>query len=467
MAVHRIKQGLNLPITGEPEQTVDTAPAPRRVALVAADYIGMKPTMHVKPGDDVRRGQLVFEDKKTPGVRFTALAGGKVTAVNRGAKRALQSVVIELDEDERAGKGSTARFSSYSGKHPAELNGDQVRELLVESGLWTAIRVRPYSRVAAPDTRPRSIFVTAADSNPLAPDVSAVLAGRGDDFERGLVALGKLTEGLVYVCKAPGTELQTPQDGRFRVEEFSGPHPSGTVGVHIHRLDPVDRHKLVWYVGYQDVATIGKLFATGELDVERVISLAGPPVEHPRLLRTRLGASIDSLVDGELATAADPSSNGGEAPEYRLISGSVLSGRAAAGEIHGYLGRYHQQISVLREDRRREFLGWMGPGAGKFSVLPAFLSRLIPGKKFDLTTSTQGSPRAIVPLGLYEKVFPIDIPPTFLLKSVVMGDVEKAEELGVLELDEEDLALCSFVDPGKHDFGVYLRDLLMTLEKEG
>lgn len=456
MTVHRIKKGLSLPISGTPEQSIDAAEAPRRVALVAADYIGMKPTMHVNAGDQVRRGQLLFEDKKTPGVRFTAIAGGKVSAVNRGAKRALQSVVIELDQDERSGRAATARFSAFSGKHPAELSGDEVCELLVESGLWTAIRARPFSRVADPEKRPRSIFVTAMDTNPMAPDVSLALADRGEDFERGLTALAKLTDGLVFVCKAPGAAFPTPRDGRIVVEEFDGPHPAGTAGVHIHTLDPVNRRKLVWHVGCQDVAAIGRLFATGELDVGRVISLAGPPVKRPRLLRSRLGASIDSLVEGEIGDG-----------ETRLISGSVLSGRAARGEIHGYLGRYHQQVSVLAEGREREFLGWLAPGADKFSVLPAFLSRLLPGKKFELTTTTGGSPRAIVPIGLYEKVFPIDIPPTFLLKAVVMGDLERAEELGVCELDEEDLALCSFVDPGKHDFGVYLRDLLTTLEKEG
>lgn len=461
MAVHKIKKGLTLPINGEPEQTVDTAVAPPRVALVAADYIGMKPTMHVSDGDEVRRGQLLFEDKKTPGVRYTAIAGGKVAAVNRGAKRALQSVVIELGDDERADKAETVRFSSFTGKPAAELPSDDVRELLLESGLWTALRTRPYSRVANPETRPKSIFVTAADSNPLAPDVSAVLAGRGDDFELGLTALGKLTDGFVYVCRAAGTSLQVPQDGRIRVEDFAGPHPSGTVGVHIHWLDPVDRHKLVWHVGYQDVVAIGRLFDSGELDVSRVISLAGPPVKRPRLLKTRLGVAIRSLVDGELVDGelADG--------EMRLISGSVLSGRAVQGEVHGYLGRYHNQLSVLAEDRQRVFLGWLAPGTDKFSVLPAFLSKLMPGKKFDLTTSTQGSRRAIVPLGLYEKVFPIDIPATFLLKALVMGDLEQSEALGVLELDEEDLALCSFVDPGKHDFGVYLRDVLTILEKEG
>ena len=456
MAVHKIKKGLNLPITGQPEQAVDSASPPNRVALVAADYHGLKPTMHVTAGDTVRRGQLLFEDKKVSGLRFTSPASGKVVAVNRGAKRALQSVVVELDGDERSGKAATVRFESHTGKHPAELDGSKVETLLVESGLWTALRTRPYSRVPAPGSRPRSIFVTAIDTSPLGIDPGVVLAGLGDDFERGLVALSKLTTGKVFVCKAPGTSLQMPSSASFQVEEFTGPHPAGTVGLHIHTLDPVDRHKTVWHIGHQDVVAMGKLFATGELDVTRVVALGGPVVERPRLLRTRIGASLDDLVAGELA-----------AGENRVISGSVLSGRVAMGAIHGFLGRYYNQVSALAEGRERDFLGWLAPGSDKFSVLNTFLGKLMPGKKFPLTTSTNGSDRAIVPVGAYERVFPIDILPTFLMRALAVGDLERAEELGVLELDEEDVALCSFVCPGKLDYGDHLRNVLTQIEKDG
>ena len=456
MAVHKIKKGLSLPIAGEPEQTIDDARPPRRVAIVAADYHGMKPTMQVQVGDSVRRGQLLFDDKKTEGVRYTAIAGGKVVAVHRGARRALQSVVIELDEDERAGKGETVRFAADSGKHPAELSGDQVRELLLESGLWTALRGRPFGRVADPQKRPNSIFVTAMDTQPLAPDTAVVLSGNEDHFQRGLQALGKLTEGNVYVCAAPGLSLSLPGDGRIRVEEFAGPHPAGTVGVHIHRLDPVDRNKLVWYAGAQDVVAIGKLFHTGELDVTRVIALAGPAVTRPRLLRTRLGASTDDLTAGET-----------DGDDLRSISGSVLSGRTAQGEVHGFLGRYHQQLSVLGEGREREFLGWLAPGTAKFSTTRTFLSSFLPRRKLAFNTSTNGSDRAIVPIGLYEKVFPMDILPSFLLRALAVGDLEQAEALGALELDEEDLALLTFVCPSKSDYGPKLRDVLTTIEKEG
>ncbi len=459
MGLHKIKKGLNLPINGEPDQTnIEESRSMRRAAILGADYIGLRPTLHVAEGDSVARGQLVFEDKKTPGVLFTAPAAGKVVAINRGEKRAFQSLVIELAEPERSGRpGDEVTFSSHTGKHPNELSGDDVKALLLESGLWTALRARPYSRVADPEAKPRSIFVTAMDSHPLAPSLDKVLEGHHADFERGLAAVAKLTDGSVYVCTAPNSTIPVPGGGRFEHEEFVGPHPAGTAGFHIHKVDPAGSGRIVWYLGAQDVVAIGKLFETGKLYVDRVVALGGPSVQRPRLIRTRLGASIDELLEGE--TLAEG--------ENRVISGSVLHGRKATGDRLGYLGRYNQQISVLREGRDREFFGWLGPGFNKFSVVRTYVSKLLPGKKFDFTTDTNGSDRAIVPIGVYEKVFPFDMVPTYLLRSVVMHDVEKAEELGCLELDEEDLGLCSFVCPGKAEYGSYLRQVLTTIEKEG
>ena len=459
MGLHKVKRGLRLPITGEPVQEVDVGRAPGKVALLGADYVGMRPTMKVAVGDTVKRGQVLFEDKKTPGVRYTSPGAGRVASINRGAKRAFESVVVELSRDEREGRSGAAEevsFRTHTGRPPGTLTGDQVRDLLLESGLWTALRGRPYSRVAHPEKRPDSIFVTVFDSKPLAPAALQILAGNERVFQLGLEALAKLTDGTVWVCTDPESEVELPSGDQFRLETFSGPHPAGTVGFHIHELDPVDRKKLVWHAGAQDVIAIGHLFDTGKLRVDRVISLAGPMVERPRLLRTRLGVSTDDLVRGELKEG-----------ECRVISGSVLSGRSAMGDTLGFLGRYQQQISVLAEDREREFLGWLAPGTNKYSVIPSFLSALMPGRKFDFTTTTNGSHRAIIPLGMYEKVMPMDLEPTFLLKALVMGDVEKAEELGCLELDEEDLALCTFVCPGKNDYGPHLREVLTTIEKEG
>ena len=457
MAVHKIRKGLHLPITGEPDPTIQSAAPPRTVALVAEDYVGLRPTLHVTVGDDVRRGQLLMEDKKTPGVRYTAPASGKIVAVHRGNRRALQSIVIELDRSEREGRAaSEISFSAFSGRHPSGLTPDEVQALLVESGAWTAMRGRPFSRVADPRHTPQSIFVTAVDTNPLAAPVDSAMVGSETAFDRGLFAVAKLTNGPVFVCTGGDSRIRLPDIDRLRHEQFVGPHPAGTVGLHIHRLDPVDRRKTVWHLNYQDVIGIGKLFETGSLSVDRVIAIAGPAVHRPRLVRTRLGASVDDLLRSELIDG-----------EHRPISGSVFSGRTASGDVLGYLGRYHLQISVLAEGRSREFLGWLTPGVNRFSTINTFVSRLIPGKRFAFTTSTHGSKRSIMPIGMYERVMPMDLMPTFLMRALVIRDVERAEELGCLELDEEDLALCSFVCPGKQEYGGPLREVLTDIEKEG
>jgi len=389
-------------------------------------------------------------------VRYTAPVAGTVIAINRGERRAFESLVIELSSEEQAGQGRQVAFAGWTGKPVAELTEEQVRNLLIESGLWTTLRARPYSRVADPSVRPRSIFVTATDTNPLAPDVDVVVKGREADIETGLVALTKLTEGPVFYCTGAKSSLGAPRVDRVRHEQFDGPHPAGTVGLHIHTLDPVSRNRVVWYVGYQNLLAIGRLFSTGQLDTRHVVSLGGPSVTSPRLLETCVGASTDELVAGSIGQG-----------DNRIVSGSVLSGRTAAGPVQGYLGRFHNQVTVLHEGTERELMGWAGPGFGRFSASGAFLSRLRAGALFAMTTSTNGSHRAIVPIGLYEKVMPLDIEATFLLKALVTRDLERSEQLGCLELDEEDVALCTFVCPSKNEYGPALREVLTTMEKEG
>ena len=442
----KVKKGLDLPITGAPEQTVEEGAVVTHVAVIGSDYNGMRPTMAVKEGDDVALGQLLFEDKKTPGVRYTSPGSGKVAAVNRGAKRALQSVVIELSGD------AEERFEQVSDIAPDQLSREQVRDKLVASGLWTALRTRPFSKVPSPESTPHSLFVTAMDTNPLSADPQVVLAGHEADFTLGVQLLSKLSDGPTYLCKAPGASIK---GGGGQEVEFAGPHPAGLPGTHIHFVDPVGANKTVWHVNYQDVIAVGKLFSTHRLSVERTVALAGPQVERPRLVRTRVGAQLTELTGGQL-----------RAGENRIISGSVLSGRAAAGPFD-FLGRYHLQVSVLAEGREREFLGWQKPGVDKFSVKNVFASKLFPGKLFNFTTSTEGSDRALVPISSYEGVMPLDVVPTFLLRSLITGDTEQAQLLGALELDEEDLGLCSFVCPGKHEFGPLLRKNLEQIELEG
>lgn len=460
MAVHRIKKGLDLPISGEPIQEIDQGPPVHRVALLAQDYQFMKPRMHAAVGDRVKRGQLLFEDRKTEGIRFTSPGAGTVVAINRGERRSLQSLVIELSDGEREGRPKDddfQPFASFVGREDSSLDGDQIRALLVESGQWTALRTRPFSKVPGPTEVCHSIFVTAMDTSPLAADPEVVMAGRLDDFNLGLEVLTKLTDGRVYLCCSPGSALGAARIDGVQVEYFEGRHPAGLAGTHIHTLDPVNRDKAVWFVGYQDVAAIGALFATGRLDVRRVVALAGPVVKRPRLLATRLGAAMAPLVEGEL----EPGIN-------RVISGSVLHGFTASGEVFGYLGRYSNQISCLAEDRERKFLGWIWPGFDRYSLSRAFGSAFRGASaRYDFTTTTHGAHRAMVPIGHYEKIMPLDIMPTFLLRSLLMNDLERAEALGCLELDEEDLALCSFVSPGKEDYGPALRRNLLEIWKEG
>lgn len=443
----RIKKGLDLPITGEPAQIIEDAAKVSSVALVGYDYVGMKPTMAVKEGDRVKLGQVIFTDKKTEGVQYTAPGAGVIKSINRGERRVLQSVVIELDAEEEA-----VEFSRYEAGQLASLTREQVQENLLQSGLWTALRTRPFSKVPAAGTVPHSIFVTAMDTNPLAADPQVIIAEQAEAFQQGLSLLTKLTDGKVFLCKAPGANI--PATEGVTTEEFEGVHPAGNPGTHIHFLDPVSQKKTVWYIGYQDVIAFAKLFTTGRLHMDRVVAVAGPQVEKPMLLRTRAGASLTELTAGRLRTGKN-----------RIISGSVWNGLTASGPL-AYLTRYANQVSVLLEGDKREFMGWVAPGTNKYSVLNMFASMFSPGKRFDFTTTTNGSERAMVPVGQFEELMPLDILPTQLMRALVTGDIVLAMQLGCLELDEEDVALCSFACVGKYEYGPILRDNLTRIEKE-
>ncbi|NRF46555.1 Na(+)-translocating NADH-quinone reductase subunit A [Pseudomonas stutzeri] len=442
-----IKRGLDLPIVGAPTQRIEAGRPVRSVAVIGFDYPTMKPTMAVQVGDRVKLGQILFSDKKSEGVHYTAPGAGVVSAVHRGEKRVLQSVVIDLEGDDEI------TFASYSSDQLEGLSSEQVRENLQQSGLWSALRTRPFSKVPAVDAVPNSIFVTAIDTHPLAADPAVIIAEQAEAFEAGLKVLGNLAK--VFLCKAPDASLPGESLAKVQVEAFSGPHPAGLAGTHIHFLDPVSASKSVWTIGYQDVIAVGKLFTSGRLWVERVVALGGPVVENPRLVRTRLGANLDELTAGELQPGAN-----------RVVSGSLLGGRTAHGAF-AYLGRYHQQVSCLREGKEREMLHYMRAGVEKHSILNIYISKLMGGKKFAFSTSTNGSPRAMVPVGNYEEVMPLDVLPTQLLRALIVGDTEVAQKLGCLELDEEDLALCTYVCAGKYEYGPILRDNLTRIEKEG
>ena len=468
MAEHKISKGLDLPISGGPEQVVSDGPQVTRVALLGHDYPSMKPRMSVQVGDQVKKGQVLFEDRKSEGINFTAPGAGTVIEINRGEKRVFQSLVIELDE--KGDASDQVEFQNYKGTALSQLTGDDVRALLTESGLWTALRSRPYSRVPSPSEECHALFVTAIDTNPLAADVSVALAGREKAFLAGLQVVQNLTEGKTFLCVGENWTLDASGIDGVQTETFRGNHPAGLVGTHIHFLSPVSRERNAWHLNYQDVVSIGELFTSGTLDLSRVISLAGPIVLNPRLLRSRVGASIAELTKDEFVEELEDDNRFILQPAYmesRAISGSVLFGHKAVDAAFAYLNRYDNQISCLKEDRERIFFGWMSPGQDKFSTVRAFVSSLLPKRKFPMTTTTHGSHRAMVPIGVFERLMPLDIMPTFLLRSLLVGDLEQAEKLGCLELHEEDLALCSFASPGKEDYGKALRSVLTEIWQEG
>ncbi len=447
----RLKKGLDLPITGAPAQEIEEAPAVASCAVVGEDHLGLKPKMLVAEGDTVRLGQALFTDRRHPSVRFTAPAGGRVRAINRGHRRALQSVVIDIDEGMEPLTFETGGVDQID-----SLERAKITETLLAAGLWPCLRTRPFSKVPDPESTPAAIFVTAMDSGPLAPNAAVVIREAAEDFSNGVKLLARLTDGPVYVCGRAGDELPDISGGQVKQAIFEGPHPAGLAGTHIHFLDPVHAEKMVWTANYQDVMAMGALLRTGRLPTTRVISIAGPAAKNPRLLRTRLGAAIGDLVQDEY-----------DGSDVRIISGNVLTGRTAVGPL-GYLGRFHHQITIMQEGRKRELFGWLIPSMGKFATANVHLSSFFREKlTFPFTTSLNGSPRAMIPVGLYEDVMPLDILPTQLLRALLVMDTEEAQSLGCLELDEEDMALCSYICMSKYEYGMALRANLDKIEAEG
>ncbi|MFC0338812.1 Na+-transporting NADH:ubiquinone oxidoreductase subunit A [Kushneria avicenniae] len=447
-----VKRGLDLPIAGSPSQTIENGQPVKHVAVLGPDYIGMRPTMEVREGDRVSLGQVLFTDKKTEGVQYVAPAAGEVVAINRGERRRLMSVVIRVEEDNDS---RAPAFEQYDAGRLESLERQAVVDQLVASGLWTGIRKRPFSRVPSVSEQPLNIFVTAIDTHPLSADPAHVIEERREDFVNGLRVIRHLTQGQVYLCSAPDADIPGGELDGISHQHFSGPHPAGLAGTHIHHLSPVGISRQVWHLNYQDVMAIGTLFTEGRLDTRRVVALGGPAAKKPRLVRTRLGASLDELLTGEVETDRD----------VRVISGSVFGGSTAKNST-AYLGRYHLQVSLIDEGRKRALFGWLSLGLDRHSTTGIYLSRLTRPASFRPNTNTNGSERAMVPIGSYEQVMPLDILPTQLLRSLIVGDIEVAMQLGCLELDEEDLALCTYVCPGKYEYGPILRDNLTTIEKE-
>lgn len=447
MNIIKIKKGLDLPISGYPKQAISDGPKIGSVAVIGDDYIGLKPKMLVKEGDQVRRGTPLFCHKEDPDAVMVAPATGQITAINRGARRVLQSIVIQIDDHDDQGLS----FTDIGGSE----NKQDIITKLCAAGLWTSFRTRPYSKVPHHTSEPLAIYVTAMDTEPLAPDADIIIKERKEDFEAGLQIIAKLTEGKCYVCQVGNTEPLVKDQGNIVPVGFSGPHPAGLSGTHIHFLTLPNQSQSVWTITYRDVIHIGALFRTGFIDNEAVISVAGPAATNPRLVRTITGASLEDLLQGEAS------------PDYivRAVSGSILSGRAAIGP-KAYLGRYHRQVSLIEEDRKQIPLGWIRPMAEKFAFQPV-LGSAFSKKLYDLTSNLNGGRRAMVPLGTFEKLMPQGFLPTQLLRALLVKDTDTAQALGALELDEEDLGLVGFACPAKYEYGQALRECLQKIEKEG
>jgi Na+-transporting NADH:ubiquinone oxidoreductase subunit A len=451
----RTKKGLDLRMAGQPAPEVEPGRAVRSVALLGTDYRGLKPQMLVQPGDPVEIGQPLFVDKRDPEVQYTAPGSGTVVEVNRGARRALQSVVIELSGDD----GETSTVPSLVGVDPERLDADRIRRHLCSTGLWTAFRTRPFDRVPLSTSTPRAIFVTAIDTRPLAADPQIIVARQSEAFATGLRVLSALTSGPVYLCTAPQWSGPIGDAGRVRHVRFEGPHPAGLPGTHIHHLDPVGPERTVWHIGYQDVIATGRLFGGATLSLERCVALGGTLFSRPRILTTRLGASLNDLLAKEL------DGEGPDGQRVRILRGSVLYGSIASG-VEAYLGRYDQQVCAVRENGERKLFGW----AALRSNAPSFVGALAGrsrGAAREYTTALGGQPGALLPLGAFERLVPMDIVPVPLLRALLIGDSDQAQALGCLELDAEDLSLCTFVCPGKNDYGAVLTVNLEQLEREG
>jgi len=448
----RIRKGFDVPIAGEPEQVVYPGAPVRHVALCGVDYLGLRPRLLVEVGDSVGLGQPLWQDKRDPQVCYPSPGRGVVTAINRGARRVLESVVVSLQ-----GSGAAdVAFEALTPRQIEKLDRDQVAERMLRSGLWTSLRTRPFSRVPPSDSKPRAIFVTAIDTRPLAPDPTVIVARDVEHFALGLALLTHLTEGPVWLCTAPNWEITLPGIERVRRVVFSGPHPAGLPGTHMHYLAPVDANHVNWHINFQDVTALGRLFRRGNIQTERIVSLCGTCTREPRLVTTRLGASLEEVLrDGTCVTEV-----------CRVISGSVLGGRAATGTL-AYLGRYHDQVSVLREGGRSFVFGWTGLFPRRFTTAPTFARQSGHRRRHGFSTTQNGRYTGMLPMRVFDRVMPLDILPSPLLRALLVKDTDRAQALGCLELDEEDLALCSFVCPAKNDYGVALRINLEQIEKEG
>ncbi len=442
----KIKKGLNLKLAGEAEKIISDLPLPETFAIKPTNFPGVVPKLLVKEGDEVQAGTPLFYDKANESIKFTSPVSGEVVEVVRGEKRRLLEIRILADKE--------LDYIDFTKSNPNDLSRDDVIQLLLKSGCWPLIRQRPFGTIANPHQKPKSIFISAFDSNPLAPDNNLIMREAAEDFQSGLDAFRKLTDGSVHLnIIADAAPVFTEAKGVI-INKFSGPHPSGNIGVQIHHIDPVNKGEVVWCISPQDVAVVGRLFNEGKFIASRIIALTGSQVKNPKYYRTIIGSAVKNMINDAGILEGD----------NRIISGNVFTGHQIL--VDGYLNFYDTQITIIPEGREPEFMGWLAPGFNKFSMSRTYFSWLMPNKKHRLDTNLHGEERPFVVSGQYEKVFPMDIYPVQLIKSILIEDIELMENLGIYEVVEEDFALCEFVCTSKIESQEIVRRGLDLVRKE-
>ena len=443
----KIGKGLDIRLKGEAEKVLVQSDPPKVVAVKPTDFHGLIPKVIVRPGDKVKAGSILFLDKYNERVQYASPVSGEVAEVVRGEKRRVLEVRVLAD--------AQTQYEQFGPGDPSTMNRETIIQKLLKSGVWPVIKQRPFDVVADPAGDPKAIFISCFDSNPLGPDMDVVVRGQGDDFQTGLNALAKLTKGKVYLGISPDTKAAEFLNAKgVVINTFSGPHPAGNVGPQIHKVNPINKGEVVWVVNVQDVIVIGRLFRKGVYDATRIVAVTGSRAKDRKYYRTISGAPVKDIV-------------GQVSDDVRIISGNVLTGDRV--ENDGFLGFYHQQITVIPEGDEPKFFiteGWASPGFDKFSASRSFPAWLMPGKKFDMDTNQNGEERAFVMSGQYEPVFPFDIYPVHLLKSILVNDIDRMEQLGLYEVAPEDFALCEFVCTSKINSQNIIRSGLDILKKE-
>jgi Na+-transporting NADH:ubiquinone oxidoreductase subunit A len=441
----KLTKGLNIRLKGAAEKNLKVV-SPRIFAIKPTDFIGVFPRMLVKEGDKVEAGSPVFLDKYRDNITFTSPVSGTIAEIKRGDKRLLLEIRIEADENNT--------YVDFGAAEPKSLSKEIIIEKLMASGLWSLIRQRPYAVIANPLQTPKAIYISAFDTAPLAPDFDFMVKGQGEAFQTGINALAKLTDGKIHLNIGENTKApEFLNSTNTEITTFKGPHPIGNVGIQIHHIDPINKGETVWFAGVQDVITIGNLFLKGVYDASIIIALAGSEVNQPQYYKTFRCAEIAPMIKNNIKPG-----------NPRYISGNVLTGTKIRHD--SFTSFYDNIVSVIPEGDYHEFLGWALPGMGKYSFSRTFFSWLTPNKEYTLDTNLHGGERAFVMTGQYEKVLPMDIYPMQLVKAIMTEDIDLMENLGIYEVEPEDLALCEFIDTSKTEIQTIVRKGLEVMRKE-